>query len=87
MSSPIAVIDTNTASRVYSDSTNTIRIVTMIDVDRGMPFIRRGRAKAVDGRGDKWHPAIDVNHGHDANRIRRFGVNAGCVLRAGRCDR
>ncbi len=27
------------ASRVYSESTNTIRIVTMIDVDRGMPFI------------------------------------------------
>jgi hypothetical protein len=27
------------AARVYADSTNTIRIVTMIDVDRGMPFI------------------------------------------------
>jgi hypothetical protein len=27
------------ASRVYPDATNTIRIVTMIDVDRGIPFI------------------------------------------------
>ena len=39
-----------------------------------------GRAKAMDRRCNERHPPINVDHGYDANGIRRIGVHARGIL-------